>query len=191
MSPPSTRISRRVVMLVALATLAVVVAACSSDVEILSASASGDGTRLELSLSSCNRTYDVSVEEVDGVSVHVVDAKTESPVRLGGDDCGDVWTFTLAQPLGDRPLIDTATGEEVTVTYDPWNQYLYSEEEYRTALTATVACVAEGDPDASAFVAESEEGPYLVVNLPDLGDGESGSNVAHDCEAEHLSPLRR
>jgi hypothetical protein len=58
--------------------------ACSSDVEILSAAASGDGTWLELSLNSCKRTYDVSVEEADGVSVHVVDANSKSPIQLGG-----------------------------------------------------------------------------------------------------------
>ncbi|MCP4965496.1 MAG: hypothetical protein GY926_09695 [bacterium] len=187
----NTKTLRRNRILIALAMFVLLLSACSSDVEILSVTASGDGTRLELSLNSCNRTYDVSVEEADGVSVHVVDAKTESPVRLGGEDCGDVWTFTLAQPLDDRPLIDTATGREVPVTYDPWNQYLYSEDEYRDALAATVACIAEGDPEASASVAESEEGPCLVVDLPELGDGESGSNVAHDCEVEHLSPLRR
>lgn len=182
---------KRIRVWIGLTAFALLVNACSSDVEVLSASASGDGTRIQLSLNSCNRTYDVSVEEADGVLVHVVDAKAKSPIRLGGEDCSDVWTFTLAQPLSDRPLIDTASGREIPVTYDPWNQYLYSEDEFRAALAATVVCIAEGDPDASAYVAESEGGPYLVVNLSDLGDGESGSNAAADCQAEYLGPLRR
>jgi hypothetical protein len=152
--------------------------ACSSDVEILSAAASGDGTWLELSLNSCKRTYDVSVEEADGVSVHVVDANSKSPIQLGGEDCSDVWTFTLSEPLGDRPLLDTATGNEVPVTYDPrWPP----PSNALRRVTRLLRCASQ----------RAKKGPYLVIDMPDLGDGESAGNTEYQCQVNHLDPLRR
>ena len=37
----------------------------------------------------------------------------------GGDDCGDLVIVELADPLGDRLLVDEKTGEPVEVRPDP------------------------------------------------------------------------
>ena len=37
----------------------------------------------------------------------------------GGDDCADAVRFELADPLGDRELIDESTGEAVEVRKTP------------------------------------------------------------------------
>jgi hypothetical protein len=165
--------------------------ACSSDVEILSAAASGDGTWLELSLNSCKRTYDVSVEEADGVSVHVVDANSKSPIQLGGEVCSDVWTFTLSEPLGDRPLLDTATGNEVPSLMirgiSMVTRKLNTEPRWPPPsnalrrVTRLLRCASQ----------RAKKGPYLVIDMPDLGDGESAGNTEYQCQVNHLDPLRR
>lgn len=174
------------------AALTMMATACSTSVEIQSANASGDGMNLGLSLNSCNRTYNVTVEEADGVMVHVVDSRRQSPIRLGGEDCADRVAISLTEPLGDRPLIDASNSNEVKVTYEPWNQQRFSEDEYRVALDVTAECIVEADPTISAYVAESAEGPYLVANMPELGDGESNTiNAEYHCSIEHLDPLRR
>ena len=170
--------------------LVIMATGCSTQVEIQSATASGDGLQLDISLNSCNRTYDVTVVEADGVTVSVSDARRRSPIQLGGENCADRWTVLLAEPLGDRLLIDGATGNEVEVRYEPWNQQRFSEAEYRSALQATAECIVEVDPRASAHLAESSEGPYLVVVLPELDDGESGINSEYRCTIDHLDPLR-
>lgn len=176
---------------IAAAMLVIVAAACSTDVEIQSATASGDGMNLGLSLNSCNRTYNVAVEEEDVVNVKVTDAKSQSPIRLGGEDCADQFGVTLREPLGDRAVVDMATGDEVEVTYEPWNQQRFTEDEYRAALEATAECIVAADLTALAVVRESVEGPYLDVELRDLGDGESGINPEYKCSIDHLDPLRR
>ena len=182
---------RRTHLWVAAGMLVIVAAACSTDVAIQSATASGDGMNLGLSLNSCNRTYKVTVEEADGVMVHVVDSRRQSPIRLGGEDCADQVTVALAEPLGDRSLIDASTSKEVAVTYEPWNRQRYSEAEFRAALEATADCITEADPAITAYVAASGEGPYLAVEMPDLGDGERDTiNAEYRCTIDHLDPLR-
>ncbi len=173
------------------ATMAVLATACSTAVSVQYAIASGDGMELDLSLNSCNRTYRVTVEEADGVTVSVFDSKRRSPLTLGGDDCADRWLVTLAEPLGQRAVFDGSSGAEIEVIYEPWNQQLYTEDEYRGALEATAECIVAADETTSVRILDGEEGPYLDVSIRELDDGESGADRTYECGIEHLDPFRR
>lgn len=77
------------------------------------------------------------------------------------------------------------------VRYEPWNQLLYSEAEYRAALDATVACILAADPTVDAFVIDGPGVPVLAVDLGDIPDGKSKVDPSVQCSATHLDPLRR
>jgi hypothetical protein len=51
------------------------------------------------------------VQEADGVTVAVT-----STTRRVGDSCLDIVTIDLDEPLGDRPVIDGTSGNEIEVT---------------------------------------------------------------------------
>ncbi|MDX2344266.1 MAG: hypothetical protein QNL12_11300 [Acidimicrobiia bacterium] len=186
-----TTASRNARLWLVAAIVALLATGCSTSVSIQHAIASGDGTELDLSLDSCNRTYRVTVEEADGVTVSVFDAKRRSPLTLGSDDCADRWLVTLAEPLGRRAVFDGSSGAEIEVTHEPWNQQLYTEDEYRLALEATAECIVAADETTSVRILDGEEGPYLDVSIRELDDGESGADRTYECGIEHLDPFRR
>jgi hypothetical protein len=170
--------------------LAILISACSNQVVIQEAVANGDGTTLNLALASCGGTYQVdAVETTEFVKVRVQDQR--SPISFGGNDCQDTWTIDLSEPLGERDLIDASNGEPVVVRYEPWNQILYSEEEFRTAVENVVACILEADPELEASVVDGVNGPELRVEPYDVPDGESRMDPTSDCSQTHLEPLRR
>ncbi|HET7847277.1 MAG TPA: hypothetical protein VFL72_07260 [Acidimicrobiia bacterium] len=169
--------------------LAVLMSACSNQVVIQEVLANGDGTTLNLGLASCGGTYEVDVvEAADSVQIRVQDQR--SPISFGGDDCSDVWTVDLAEPLGGRDLIDASNGEPLAVSYEPWNQVLYSEDEFRTALEKVVACILEVEPELEASVVDGANGPELRVEPYDLPDGESRMDPTFECWQQHVEPLR-
>lgn len=85
------------------------------DARIVDAVLEGDRT-LVLSIDACNaddnRTE--TTEEDDAVTIAV---NTDDPP--GGDDCADGVTVELADPLGNRALIDESTSEPVEVRPAP------------------------------------------------------------------------
>jgi hypothetical protein len=65
---------------------------------------------------SCLGWLSVAVRETSNeVRVTVRDHKPRIIKLLGGGHCADGFTFTLTDPLGDRALIDGATGQPVPI----------------------------------------------------------------------------
>jgi hypothetical protein len=105
-------ISRRpVVRFTAAVAAGTVLVGCGGrrDAQVVDAELLGDRT-LVLQIDACNADENrVSItEEQDLVTISV---STDDPP--GGDDCGDLVTVELADPLGDRILVDEKTGEPV------------------------------------------------------------------------------
>jgi len=64
----------------------------------------------------CGGDLSVAVHETSNeVRVAVWDHKFRTFGLLGGGDCADGFTFTLTAPLGDRVLVDEATGQPVPI----------------------------------------------------------------------------
>jgi hypothetical protein len=174
----------------------VLLAGCSSlsHPDIYGARASGDGTTFELEMASCNGDYGVVVaESTEQVRVDITDQRRRSPFY--GDDCSDaVGPIQLAEPLGDRRLMDGFHNVEIAVRYYPWNQVKYSDAEYLNAVEAAAQCVEELDPDAVVTITTHPDGyPDLHVDTPDLGDGERriGEPAFVTCNERHVVPLSR
>lgn len=165
-------------------------AGCSSPVTIQGVTASGDGTVLTLSLSSCNADLTVNYSE-DEDALMILVQQRGSLLALGGDDCSDLDTIVLDEPLGDRLVIDEQTGQQLVPVYEPWNQQKFSEAQYREALEMTAACIRSEDPEAKVEVRDGGEGPSLDVEFRDLADGERSTIDVGPCYAEFLDPLRR
>lgn len=176
----------RIAMLVAL-----VLSACSHQVRIGEATASGDGTRLELGLMECQGDYEVTViEEDDTITFTAVDQHT--PLTLSGADCMDGWIVDLTEPLGHRKLIDGSNGAIVDVRYEPWNQQRFSEAEFESAVEVAVSCILAEDPTVDVAVGTGPDGPHLDLDLGDLPDGASfDGRFIGACIDEHIEPLRR
>ena len=166
----------RIHRLLAVVALAFIAASCSGTVPVLDAVASGDGTTLFVSFNSCNAELEFDVDEGDDVVTIIANHRSPLP---RGEDCADGATVTLDAPLGDRRLIDGATGDELDVRYEPWNQYRFTVGEYRTALEQAAACFNNSGLSITATVVERSGVPQLDVVYPDLGDGES--LVVPDC----------
>lgn len=101
-------------IIAALALAVVVTAGCGDDgarqVPVVDARLKADGKTLELGLPVCDaEQVQVTTEEsTDQVRVTV-------EVTGGSDDCASGTEVELARRLGDRPLIDTETGDPVVV----------------------------------------------------------------------------
>ena len=111
-------ISRRsAVRCTAVVAAGTVVLGCSGrrDAEIVDAELRGDWT-LVLQIDACNADENrvSATEEQELVTISV---STDDPP--GGDDCGDLVIVELADPLGDRLLVDEKTGEPVEVRPEP------------------------------------------------------------------------
>jgi len=184
-------IRRSVLRIAAIGVLsALLLAGCSSPVTIQGVTASGDGTVLTLSLSSCNADLAVNYSE-DEDALMILVQERGSLVALGGDDCNDLDTIVLGEPLGDRIVIDEQTGQQLVPVYEPWNQQRFSEAQYRAALEETAACIRGEDPEARVEIRDGDQGPELDVEFRDLADGESSTVNVLPCYAEFLDPLRR
>lgn len=74
-----------------------------------------DGTKIEFTLGICERPLlDFIVEETSGevrVRAITTDGKDEAACALG-------LTVTLKEPLGDRILVDTGSGERIAQVYN-------------------------------------------------------------------------
>ncbi len=164
----------------------------SSQPDVYSAEASGDGLTLYLEMASCNGDFTISVEDgTEDVRVEVTDHRRRSP--LSGEDCASrAGPVVLAEPLGDRRLVDAVHGVDVPVRYWPWNQTVYSDADYLAAVKDAAACVEELEPQARVEIVTNESGkPDLDVSMPDLGDGESstGPDASVICAERHIEPL--
>jgi uncharacterized lipoprotein YmbA len=93
---------------------ALLLTACASDEPLIrEAYGRADSPRLELSVNSCNRNPRAAAEESD-TEVRITITLDEADGDAGGD-CSDSAKVTLAQPLGARAVIDTASGDAVRV----------------------------------------------------------------------------
>ncbi len=101
------------IVVMAVATL--LASGCSAHPDIYRAEASGDGTVLHFEVGACNGDFDTVVDEnVDRVTVNITDRRQRNPFY--GDDCGGVvGPIQLAQPLGDRLLINGSDRSEIPV----------------------------------------------------------------------------
>ena len=179
--------------IVAGAAAALLVSGCSSHPDIYVAEASGDGTILHFEMGACNGDYDtVADETADQVTVSITDRRQRSP--FSSDDCADtVGPVQLAQPLGDRLLVNGSDRSEIRVWYVPWNQAEYTADAYLAAVEAAGRCVQESSPDAVVTITSHPDGyPDLSVEWPDLDDGEqAGRDSFSDCNNQYVEPLRR
>lgn len=85
-----------------------------SDVAILQVHGEASSNELDLSIDSCNAELAVAVDEGDEDIVLTVSMKPQ--LGDGREDCLDSAKVALTRPLGERVVIDTATGEELPVT---------------------------------------------------------------------------
>jgi len=69
--------------------------------------------QLEVSVDTCNASPEVSAEE-SGAEVRLIVDEGEASGD-GGDDCRDSVMVTLEEPLGQREVVDGATGDPVVV----------------------------------------------------------------------------
>lgn len=165
-------------------------AACSYQPDVYGAVASGDGTSLEVELNNCGGDYSIEVNETsERVVIEVTDNRT--PLSLGGDGCADVIQVGLDDPLGDRQFL-TGGGEDIDVTFYPWNQQKHSEAEYIEALEAATQCILDAEPDARVIMVTHPDG-YPDLNV-EAKDQDSATNAIVEafvsCSDRHVEPLR-
>jgi len=88
--------------------------ACSgrSDVDVLDVSVQDGGMTLDVGVDTCNEsTTEVSVTESEDTIV--LTAETQSGYGCGGaDDCNDIRVVDLADPVGERRIVDS-NGDDV------------------------------------------------------------------------------
>lgn len=90
--------------------LLILLAACSSTAQIFEAYVTEDGRELQLGVNSCNADLKVEVrEDEERVAIRVT-VRNDTM-----DDCMDGVTVALEEPLGERELVDAATGQAVPV----------------------------------------------------------------------------
>ncbi len=191
------RASRRVSRWLAIVAAAGLVAGgCSSpEVAIVSAQRSVDDLRLELAFDSCNARLQVTVAETaDVVTVVAVDLDAPAP-ELASPDCADGGIVELDAPLGDRQLIDGATGDAIPFwgpadpnqVIWPYDRERFTKADYLEALEAVVACIEAKDPRIDAYLVEGLN--WMRYSLDAPNDVNLGSTI-EDCHTEHLDPLR-
>jgi uncharacterized lipoprotein NlpE involved in copper resistance len=97
--------------------VSLVLLGCSTrrDARIVDAVLEGDRT-LVLNIDACNADDNRTETTENGDTVTIAVTTDDPP---GGDDCADGVTVELADPLGDRALIDASTGEQVEVRTEP------------------------------------------------------------------------
>lgn len=102
--------ARRALGLLAAVTLSL--AACSSTTHprVLEVHGDAASTELVVSIDSCNQHPKVEADETPTEVRLRVTADAET-----GDDCIDIRTVTLNVPLGDRKVIDGASGDNLEV----------------------------------------------------------------------------
>lgn len=85
----------------------------NSQVQIRGVGGTPDAAKLDVAVASCGRNATVTAHE-DADEVRLTAREDREPPWVGHPDCGDVVSVTLKEPLGQRKIIDTATGEELT-----------------------------------------------------------------------------
>ncbi len=85
----------------------------SRAVEISGVSYDAGSPQIQVTVDSCNRDPHLLVSEADEIQVSASVARRFS--LSGGDDCQDVVTVGLREPVGARAIIDARTGLEVPV----------------------------------------------------------------------------
>ncbi|WP_084040316.1 hypothetical protein [Demequina sp. NBRC 110053] len=171
--------------------------ACAPQTEVDAAELSLDGTRVAVTFDSCNEAEPVQVEESED-EVRVTPSGSGGLVELAGDDCQDYVVVQLADPLGDRALVNGATGAAVEVapappesTLDwPYDRDRVSVVEYEAALDDMVACLEDEDPLIDAWV--TQELNWLgwdFAKEPDENGTVEAPAIAV-CEEQVLTPLR-
>ncbi len=175
---------------------ATVAGACSQPVSIVQVTLSGDETRLEIVFDSCNAPLDVDVtESADAVTISVDRIDRE---LLSGDDCQDVRIHQLSAALGDRPVVDGATGAPINVLDSPsadestwpYDTSRLSREEYEAALDDMVDCLMEHDPQVTAWVFQSLDYKWYSWSKEPDANGMVSTTALEPCEQEHLAPLK-
>ncbi len=179
-----------------IALLATMVACGNSQpVSIVQVTVSGDETRLEIVVDSCNASLDVDVAESDeavAISVSRIDRDLFS-----GGDCQDLRILQLGGVLAGRPVIDGATGTPISVLSSPsadeslwpYDTSRFSEAEYEAALDDMVSCLMERDPKVTAWVFQSLDYKSYSWDKEPNAIGTVSTEALEPCIQEHLAPL--
>ena len=96
--------------------LAVAIAGCTTGpqrgpVEIRGA-IQVDPQTLSLDLPSCHGDPEITVQDETDTEIRI---EVVSTVHTNGDACADVIEATLEQPLGDREVIDSTSGDSLQI----------------------------------------------------------------------------
>lgn len=193
------RIAIRMLSIPSVVVLALMLSGCSSSsVEIRSAVASQDDTRVEVALTSCNADLVVDVTEDDEeVIVSVSDA--DAPLlRTGGDACDDHYVVQFERPLGGRDLVDGTTGQIVPILRPPpdsrppypYDRVRVTETDYLEALDAMVSCLEALDPELDAWVHQALDwATYRWHKEPDNQGNLARPPALDICHEKHLQAL--
>jgi hypothetical protein len=163
---------------------------------VAEASLSLDGQRLELIVDSCNAEIETSVEETsDTVEVSVV-RSDGSTLQLAGGSCQDLTLIELNRRLGNRVVVDEATGSTVEVARPnreqvewPYDQDRVSNAQYVEALHDMVECLETRDPQMDAWVAQDLNWKTYRWSKPPDAEGNMSVPALEPCMRKHLAPL--
>lgn len=128
--------------------------------------ATTDATTFEVGVASCNGSPAVAYEEnVDSI---IVEAISWIPDGDDRDGCGDLVTVELAEPLGDREIIDGFSGRAVP---------LLTDEILEQPKTLQQVDCEEDSPDCRAGFQIGTQ-LYAITCIGVANDGVSDFNVA-------------
>ena len=115
-APQTDQMKRLLIVVAVVALVGLVIWAAPSRVTILRVFLDRETTLLATGwANSCGGDLSVAVRETSNeVRVTVRDHRLRIKL-LGGAGCADVFALTLAEPLGDRVLVDGATGQPVPI----------------------------------------------------------------------------
>lgn len=169
---------------------------CSNAVEATRAEVSIDGTNVAVSFASCNEVESATAEESE--KQVTITATPERQTRgSAGDDCEDRVVVTLAEPLGDRMLVNGGTGAEISIDdsaseQDPVFPYAserVSQAEYEAALEDMVECLETEDPAIDAWVTQELNWKTWDFHKESDSEGNMSAPAIAICSERILEPL--
>lgn len=169
-------------------------AGCSAEVDVDSATVSQDDLRLRLTLQTCNPTW-VDTRVVDVGHRIEVSVSAKPAGLLGGDDCLHSVIVALPAPLAGRDVFDTSSRSRglvpVELSSQPWpyDRERFTMADYEAALAAMVACLEAGDPLIDAEIVDDLDWPAYDWHIRRDDRGNFPSLPLFECIDEHLAPL--
>ena len=85
--------------------LVLLLAGCAGNARVVEVRATDDPVVFDIIVDTCNADLDTTVTETGGEVVIDVEDPDHALFDTGGDDCQDLVTIELDEPLGDRPVV--------------------------------------------------------------------------------------